>query len=146
MKINSSYYVAVDNELLATEIKPVDKTFDFRRMKTVTRDIYDKNLQESTSTGYDHLFLFDAKNSAELKLILQNAKYKMKIYTDFPAIQFYSNCYPQTFVNLNDEVDGLYKAAALEPQLNTFDIENTILKSGEIRKNKIIYKFELIKK
>ena len=70
----------------------------------------------------------------------------MKIYTDFEAIQFYSNCYPQTFINLNNEQDGLYKAAALEPQFNTFKIENTLLKANEIRKNRIVYKFDSIKK
>jgi aldose 1-epimerase len=146
MKINSSKYVAIDDELLATEIKNVDKVFDFRKFKRVTRDIFDKNLQAATSTGYDHLFLFDSKISAKPQLFLKNNDYMMKIYTDFEAIQFYANCYPQTFINLNNETDGLYKAAALEPQLNTFKIENTLLKANEIRKNRIVYKFDSIKK
>ena len=146
MKINSSRYVAVDNELIATEIKSVDKVFDFRKFKRVTRDIYDENLQSATSTGYDHLFLFDTKNAAKPQLFLKNDEFSMKIYTDFEAIQFYSNCYPQTFINLNNEQDGLYKAAALEPQFNTFKIENTLLKANEIRKNRIVYKFDSIKK
>ena len=33
----------------------------------------------------------------------------------------------KAFINLNNEQDGLYKAAALEPQFNTFKIENTLL-------------------
>ena len=144
MKINSSYYVAVDNELIATEIKPVNRTFDFRRFKTVTRDIYDKNLQEATSAGYDHLFVFDSKNAAKPQLFLKNDRYQLRIYTDFEAIQFYANCYPQSFENLNGEIDGLYKAAALEPQLNTFDINHTIQKAGVKRKNRIIYRFDSI--
>lgn len=145
MKINSSNYVAVDNELIPTNIEAVDKVFDFRKFKRVTRDIYDKKLQEATSTGYDHLFIFDSKNAAKPQLFLKNDRYMLRIYTDFAAIQFYSNCYPSTFVNLHGDVDGLYKAAALEPQYNTFDINNTLEKANLTRKNRIIYRFDSIK-
>lgn len=145
MKINCSNYVAVDHELIPTEIKPVDRVFDFRKMKRVTRDIYDKDLQAATSTGYDHLFILDTKNAAKPQLILKNDEISMKIYTDFEAIQFYANCYPADFVNLHDKKDALYLAAALEPQLNTFDIEHTVQKKDEVRKNRIVYKFDSIK-
>ena len=146
MKINAPYYVAVDNELIPTEVKPVDKVFDFRTSKRVTRDIYDKSLQEATSSGYDHLFIFDSINAAKPQLILKNKDLRMRIYTDFAAIQFYSNCYPGNFENLHGKKDALYLAAALEPQFNTFNIENTLQKAGEVRKNRIVYVFDSIKK
>lgn len=146
MKINASHYVAVDNELIPTEIKEVDRVFDFRTMKRVTRDIYDKSLQEATSSGYDHLFIFTSKNAAKPQLILKNDELRMRIYTDFAATQFYSNCYPGDFINLHGNKDALYLAAALEPQFNTFNIEDTLQKKNEVRKNRIVYVFDSINK
>lgn len=147
LKINASNYVAVDNELIPTHIEKVDGIFDFRNLKRVTKDIYDEDLMNSRAHGYDHLWIFDTVNKRIPQIILKNSDYRMKIYTDFEATQIYANCYPgEHLMMVNGCEDGLFQSVAIEPQLNTFDISKTLQNPNEIRKNKITYVFESLKK
>lgn len=87
LTIDAPFYLPVDSELLTTgEVFSVKNTpFDFTKEKVIGDDI-DK------AGGYDHCFVFADSDitKRKLKLFSEESKIALEIFTDKPAIQFYS--------------------------------------------------------
>ncbi len=102
LKLNCDKIVAVDKELIPTELIDVTGTpFDFRIPKTIGKDIFVDDGQLKIAGGYDHTFIINKSNSKfswKHDILLNGAAIlydsesgrKLTVYTDAPGIQVYS--------------------------------------------------------
>lgn len=138
--IQSEKYLVVDDENIPTgKVKNVSNTpFDFRRTKKINDML--KLRDPEGLRGFDHCYiLHDNGNGPDGIVIHENTGRKMELFTTYPGLQFYSG------EHLGDpfsERMGL----CLEPQFfpdapNKPHFPSTILRPGEIYRQKITYKF-----
>jgi aldose 1-epimerase len=95
LKLNAPHYLPVDEILIPTgEIASVAGTpFDFTSFKAIGRDIKKEDIQLERGLGYDHCWVLDDSNKGlRSAAILQevNSGIQLEVFTDQPAIQFYS--------------------------------------------------------
>lgn len=96
--LDSKAFLPCDGGSIPTgEVRPVAGTaFDFNTPKTVGQDFL-KDEQMTLSLGYDHPFLIEG--SAEkpfARVESDDHKLKMEVYSDYPAVQFYTGNYINT--------------------------------------------------
>jgi aldose 1-epimerase len=152
LTINASHTTPVDSLLIPNgEIVPVDGSpFDFRKATIIGERIDNDNQQLKNGQGYDHNWVLDNKTD---KVALAVTLYEpvsgriLEVYTDQPAIQFYSGNF------FNGEVNGKFgkpiryrEALALETQKfpdspNHLNFPSTVLRQGETYTHTCIYKF-----
>lgn len=95
LQINASYYTPVDDRLITTgEIAPVVNTpFDFRKPKTIGKEIEDENKQLKNGLGYDHNFVLDKEDDI-LDLVATveepSSGLTLEVFTTGPGLQLYS--------------------------------------------------------
>ncbi|MEM9243450.1 MAG: aldose epimerase family protein [Pseudomonadota bacterium] len=96
MRLNADFYTPTDAEQLTTgEILSVSGTpFDFRQDKKIAQDIHADHQQLRFGKGYDHNFLLNKQDQQACELAAyaysESTGIGMAVYTDKPAIQFYS--------------------------------------------------------
>lgn len=102
--IRSDRYLPVDSTLIPTgEIKSVEGTpFDFREFRTIGRDIDLPCDDLKIARGYDHCFVLEAGDFAKVDVRDRNSGLGMRIYTDFPCVQFYT-------ANYTDDINYPFK-------------------------------------
>ena len=95
LNLKCDRFLPTDGELIPTgEIASVEGTpFDFRCAKTIGRDfdLNDKNM--GLARGYDHCFVFEnglSADEAKISVYEPTSGRGMEVYTDQPAVQFYS--------------------------------------------------------
>ena len=155
LMINASHFTPVDEGLIPLgEIQSVeDSPFDFRRAKTIGRDLnqQDSDIQISRGGGYDHNFVLDKESQGSMSLAARVVDPKsgrqMDVFTEEPGIQFYGG----NFMDGSDVgkygTKFEYRASfALETQHypdspNQPKFPSTILNPGETYHTKSIYKF-----
>ena len=155
LMINASHFTPVDKGLIPLgEIQSVeDSPFDFRRAKTIGRDLnqQDSDIQISRGGGYDHNFVLDKESEGSMTLAARVVDPKsgrqMDVFTEEPGIQFYGG----NFMDGSDVgkygTKFEYRASfALETQHypdspNQPKFPSTILNPGETYHTKSIYKF-----
>ncbi|MEO9590290.1 aldose epimerase family protein [Rhodopirellula bahusiensis] len=96
LMLNASKFTPVDSTLIPTgELRDVEGTpFDFRKAKSIGRDVGVENEQLRFGLGYDHNFVLNASDEpGELTLAARVSEPKtgrvMEIHTSEPGIQFY---------------------------------------------------------
>lgn len=155
LTINADRYLPTDDGLIPTgEILSVEGTpLDFLTPKKVGHDIKDIK-EEQFAGGYDHCLVLKEKKPGEMgfcaKLVDPKSGRCMEIYTDQPAVQFYSG----NFLDGKTEAFG-YKYTkqcllCLETQHypdspNQPKFPNTVLKPGETFKSTTTHKFSVVK-
>ncbi|MGZ5190462.1 MAG: aldose epimerase family protein, partial [Flavisolibacter sp.] len=95
LQVNADNYNPVDKALIPKGIFPVEGTpFDFRKSKTIGKNITDDDEQLRFGAGYDHNFILNgeglrtvAKATGDLSGI------NMEVITDQPGIQLYTGNY-----------------------------------------------------
>lgn len=124
LTINADEYVAVDDELIPTEVKKADGVFDFKNGRA---------LEEN----YDHCFIL---KDGKCAFSAQAGGIKMSFDTDFPAIQLYTGEFLK---------DGFEKNSgfAAEPEYcpdspNRPEFLSPLLKKGEKFCKYVEYTFE----
>tara|TARA_B100001250_G_scaffold95575_1_gene79896 strand:+ start:49 stop:1185 length:1137 start_codon:yes stop_codon:yes gene_type:complete len=155
LMINADHFTPVDNGLIPLgEIRLVNKTpFDFRRAKTIGRDLNQQasNAQLNRGGGYDHNFVLNKESNSSMSLAARVVDPKsgrqLDIFTQEPGIQFYGG----NFMDGSDigkyDTKFEYRASfALETQHfpdspNQPAFPNTILQPGEQYQTQSIYKF-----
>ena len=155
LMINASHFTPVDEGLIPLgEIQSVeDSPFDFRRAKTIGRDLNQQgsDIQLGRGGGYDHNFVLDKESQGSMSLAARVVDPKsgrqMDIFTEEPGIQFYGG----NFMDGSDVgkygTKFEYRASfALETQHypdspNQPKFPSTILNPGETYQTKSIYKF-----
>ena len=131
----------VDDELIPTGYKDVTNTlFDFRDDKLISKVIKEDELHKVKLNGVDHRFLFDQVDGEEIEanLALSCDMYKMKIFTDFDAVQIYMDGFNSDKELITGDKDTMYKGIAIEP----VNMEPEFVKGKTHYKHKIKYVFE----
>ena len=155
-QINSDRFTEVNEEKLPTgRILDVTGTpFDFRREKEIGSDILCHNAQLDCVCGYDHNFILNG-NSDKLKEFAKVKSDKSGIVltalTTEPGVQFYTG----NFIHVDAAQHGKgglryprFGGFCLEAQhypdsVNHPDFPSTMLRKGEIYRQKTIYRFSV---
>ena len=153
LTINASAITPVDSVLIPTgKLMNVEGTpFDFRKPTAIGDRINAENEQLKNGGGYDHNWVVDRKSDKDIEFIASLYEPKsgrvMEVWSDQPAIQFYSGNF------LDGKVTGKYgrahnyrEAVALETQKypdtpNQPKFPSTRLNPGEEYTQTCIYKF-----
>lgn len=104
VKINADKFVAIDDESIPNgELIDVNQTpFDFRKYKSIEKDIEVADAQLKNGNGYDHSFELN-KTDDDLSFagaaIGDKTNINLEVYTTEPAIQFYTG----NFLNGKDK-------------------------------------------
>ena len=156
LMLNAPSYFPVDETLIPTgEIASVNGTpFDFTSFKAIGRDILKDDIQLERGLGYDHCWVLDDSNkglrsAAILKEV--NSGIQLEVFTDQPAIQFYSGNFLDG-TNPMKQSDSFYNfrsGLCLETQHfpnspNQASFPSTELSPGEVYSTKTQFKFTLI--
>ena len=150
--LNADRYTPVHNDLIPTgAIDPVTGTpLDFTTATTIGERIDAENQQIEFGLGYDHNWVFKADNTPETvacKLLCPATGISMEVYTNEPAVQFYSgNFLDGTQTGKNGIAYQKRTALCLETQHypdspNQPSFPSTVLKPEEVYQSLCIYKF-----
>jgi aldose 1-epimerase len=156
--MDADRYLPTDAGLIPTgELRSVENTaFDFREPKTIGRDFDMNNEDIRTAGGFDHCFCFTGGETKEPVLRIEvyepNSGRIMRVYTDQPAVQFYSG----NFLNASEfplkggYPQNLQSLFCLETQkmpdaINHPGFDNVVLNPGEVYTHTAIYQFSVKK-
>jgi len=152
VQFKADTYTPVDSTLIPTgKIEPVKGTpFDFTTATTIGARINDANEQLKNGKGYDHNFVLNKHTMADPIAIVKGDKtgIVMEIYTEEPAMQFYSGNFMQAKnIMKYGEKDDYRTAFAMETQHypdspNQPQFPSTVLKPGQTYKTESLYKFK----
>ncbi|AUS07375.1 aldose epimerase family protein [Pseudotamlana carrageenivorans] len=150
--INADAYLPVDATLIPTGvIKNVEGTpFDFRKAKTIGKDITTQNEQLILGKGYDHCWVLNGEKDSMRQVASAYDKASgrlMEIYTDEPGIQFYTgNFLDGTLPMPEGGTYGHRTGFCLETQHfpdapNQKNFPSVVLNPGETYTTKTTFKF-----
>ena len=147
LKINGEQYTILDEEHISTgEVASVKGTpFDFTEFKAIGKDIEAEDKQLLMAQGYDCNFILNNELAAVAKS--EESGVQLSVYTDLPAMQFYSGNYLNGIGKSGDYRKR--QGFCLEPQYipNAVNIEHfqtPLLKANEKKTQYIRYQFQLI--
>ncbi len=148
--INSSNYCEVNNDMIITNILPVDDTFDFRIKKAISSNIYDDKLQKHITKGYDHCYMLDKTNKYDAVLFDPSSKRELKLTTSYPSLVLYTCCYGSDYICANGKEIRQYDAVCLEAQyipngINMEVEDKSILRPNEKYNKQIKFEFSIKK-
>lgn len=146
-----SYTPVREDSIPLGENAPVEGTpMDFRREKTIGQDINADFLQLKHTGGFDHNYVTDGYNMAEIREIAAARSEKTGIYmevlTDCPCVQFYAGNFVDNEKGKNGHVYGKRNGFCLETQVepnavNVPDFHSPILNKGEKYYSETVYRF-----
>jgi aldose 1-epimerase len=155
VQINADNYTPVDGTLIPTgKIEPVAGTpFDFTKPTAIGARINTESVQLKSGNGYDHNFVLSKHDMSSpiATVIGDKSGIKMEIYTEEPALQFYSgNAMKGLNAMKGGKMDAFRTSFAMETQHypdspNQPTFPSTVLKPGETYKTQTIYKFTVVK-
>ncbi|QHS57022.1 galactose mutarotase [Mucilaginibacter sp. 14171R-50] len=155
VQINADNYTPVDSTLIPTgKIEAVAGTpFDFTKPATIGARINTDNVQLKDGKGYDHNFVLSQHDitTPVATVIGDKSGIKMEIFTEEPALQFYSGNFMQAQnVMKGGKKDEFRTSFAMETQHypdspNQPTFPSTELKPGQTYKTQSIYKFSVVK-
>jgi aldose 1-epimerase len=143
LMINADNYTPVDSTLipLGTVNTVEGSPFDFRKPKSIGRDVDQKDIQLKHGGGYDHNFVLNKASHDSLTLAARvfspESGVQMEVYTTEPGIQFYGgNFFTGELTGKDGKKVGYRCGLALEPQHfpdspNQPAFESIILSPGE---------------
>jgi aldose 1-epimerase len=153
LQLSAANYTPVDTTLIPTgKVEPVAGTpFDFSKAATIGSRVNDKNDQLTAGKGYDHNFVLDKHDitTPVATAIGDKSGIKLQVFTDEPAIQFYSgNFMAGANTLLGGGKDEHRSGFCLETQHypdspNQPQFPSTELKPGQTYKTVTIYKFSV---
>ncbi|MDX3092886.1 MULTISPECIES: aldose epimerase family protein [Streptomyces] len=153
LTLAASRYTPTDAGLIPTgELARVAGTpFDFRRAKTIGRDLREGHPQQVTAKGYDHNWVLDKGITREPEHVATlrdpSSGRFLKIATDQPGLQFYSgNFLDGTLVGTSGRTYRQGDALALETQHfpdspNRPSFPSTVLRPGQTYRTTTIHSF-----
>lgn len=149
--LDADNFTPADETSIPTgEIRPVKGTpFDFTVMKPIGQDIHADYEQTKMTNGYDHNLCLNHEKG-KLSLIARALDEKsgrtMEVYTDLPAVQFYTANSFATDQGKGGVSYGPYAGFCLETQyvpdaVNQPKFDSPVLKAGDTYATTTIYKF-----
>lgn len=115
LTIPADKYYHINDLLLLEKEVDVNEIFDFRVAKKIGDGEYKAQEMYKGANGYDHTFIIN-NNGKTKPIVFENDILKLQIYTSYPAVNCYGNCYPNNLEMLGHGKDFLYAAFAIEPQ------------------------------
>ena len=155
MVINASHTTPVDSFLIPSgEVAEVTGTpFDFREPHVIGERIDAENEQLANGLGYDHNWVLDRKTPDQLEFaasVYEPASGRfMEVYTDQPAMQFYSgNFFDGSSTGKYGKALKYRESIALETQKypdtpNHKNFPSTLLNPGEKYTHVCVYRFSV---
>ena len=155
MVINASHTTPVDSFLIPSgEVAEVTGTpFDFREPHVIGERIDAENEQLANGLGYDHNWVLDRKTPDQLEFaasVYEPASGRfMEVYTDQPAMQFYSgNFFDGSSTGKYGKALKYRESIALETQKypdtpNHENFPSTLLNPGEKYTHACVYRFSV---
>ena len=155
MVINASHTTPVDSFLIPSgEVAEVTGTpFDFREPHVIGERIDAENEQLANGLGYDHNWVLDRKTPDQLEFaasVYEPASGRfMEVYTDQPAMQFYSgNFFDGSSTGKYGKALKYRESIALETQKypdtpNHENFPSTLLNPGEKYTHVCVYRFSV---
>lgn len=139
LQIEADQYTPVDSTLIPTgKMASVTGTpFDFRKPKSIGKEINTDNEQLRFGKGYDHNFVLNGKGLKPAATAVGNhSGIRMEVFTEEPGLQFYSGNFMQSKNKLRSGPDAFRTAFCLETQHfpdspNQPDFPTTVLLPGE---------------
>lgn len=153
VQLNANHTLTTDENSLPTgQLAPVAGTpFDFRKLKTISKDIRQGNEQLAYGYGYDQTWVLKQENSNKLVkaalVVDPKSKRTLEISTTQPSIQFYTaNHLLGNVIGANNTLYRQADAFALETQHypdspNKSNFPSTRLEPGQTYDNVTIFKF-----
>ena len=137
LQLFSENYLPVDKDLipLGTIEKTAETPLDFSTPKPIGQDIHSEDLTLKLARGYDHCYVLSNKDPKKLVAAIYepNAQRTLKIYTNQPAVQFYTGNYitgaargKQNKIYKNHDAFCL-EPGALNNSCNVSDFPSTVL-------------------
>jgi aldose 1-epimerase len=155
VQIAADNYTPVDSTLIPTgKLEPVSGTpFDFTKPTKIGDRINADNVQLKDGKGYDHNFVLSTHDiSTPIATVIgDKSGIKMEVFTEEPALQFYSGNFMQSQnVMKGGKKDEFRTSFAMETQHfpdspNQPTFPSTELKAGQTYKTQSIYKFSVVK-
>lgn len=139
---SNGYGVDDGKSQLVLGINPILPCLDFRTPTKLGEklDYIEDNLPTHT---IDHLFTFPSIKTDVPQATLENDSFKIKLFTDFPAMNIYvDNSLTKVKFKNGEDFLGKRRAIALEPQINLVDRDVLILKANEQFEHFIRYEIE----
>lgn len=151
-EINADFYLPIDNTCIPTgEIRSVkDTPFDFRKPKTVGRDINADNEQIRNGNGYDHCYVLNKNEEGELSFAARitepTSGRTMEVYTTEPGMQLYTDNWANGYKGQHGATFPKRSAICFEAQHfpdspNRPYFPSVVLRPGEQYKQTTIYRF-----
>jgi aldose 1-epimerase len=156
LTLYASHFTPVDAALIPTgEIRSVAATpFDFTTPHRIGARIDESDEQLLIGHGYDHNFVLDPRNPAELALAARlyepRSGRMLEVLTTEPGVQFYSGSgLDGGPVGKGGHIYGRNSALALETQHfpdspNHPEFPSTILRPGEEYRSRTVYRFSTV--
>ncbi|MES2268713.1 MAG: aldose epimerase family protein [Bacteroidota bacterium] len=155
LQIAADNYTPVDSTLIPTgKVEAVAGTpFDFTKATKIGERINVTNEQLKNGKGYDHNYVLSKHDiSTPIATVIgDKSGIKMEVFTEEPALQFYSGNFMQSQnVMKGGKKDDFRTSFALETQHypdspNQPTFPSTELKPGQTYKTQSIYKFSVVK-
>lgn len=139
LKLDADLFMEIDANMTPTGKKMVVEgtPMDFRRAKSVFRDIDEDNEQLRIAGGYDHNFVINGEGFRKFaELSTMTGGVWMRAYTDRPCVQLYSGNFLTRRLVSGGEISGRRCGLCLETQgypnsMNTGNETADLLKAGE---------------
>lgn len=152
--IDADKLVPVDVTLIPTgKLDDVTNTpFDFRKSKTIGKDIAATNEQLKKGLGYDHCWVLNDQNKGDrfaASAYEPKSGRLLEVFTDQPGIQFYTGNFLDGTLPMRKSGTYAHRTGfCLETQHypdspNQKDFPTTVLNSGENYKTKTSFKFSV---
>jgi aldose 1-epimerase len=155
VQIAADNYTPVDSTLIPTgKLESVTGTpFDFTKPTKIGDRINTDNVQLKDGKGYDHNFVLSTHDITTpiATVIGDKSGIKMEVFTEEPALQFYSGNFMQSQnVMKGGKKDEFRTSFAMETQHfpdspNQPTFPSTELKPGQTYQTQSIYKFSVVK-
>jgi aldose 1-epimerase len=142
LRLAAGSFVAVDAELIPTEVAPVDGTpMDFRSPRRIGERLRAADTQLRHARGYDHAWVLDDGASPGLRTAAElrdpRSGRVLEVLTDQPSVQFYSGNFLDGSIagrggTALRQGDGLcLETQHLPDSPNRPDFPSTVLRPGE---------------
>lgn len=130
LQVNAGNYISMNEQMIGYAIIPLNRTLDFQSPKKIGKAIKNSFLQDHTWRGYDHGYVREQPDSDQPFAILYDEKSgrEMKIHTDYPCLNVYSDNYFSGKKLSSGKEEVKYQAVCLEPEYVPFAVERYLLK------------------
>jgi aldose 1-epimerase len=149
LELPASRFVAVDAELIPTELTPVEGTpLDFRTPRRIGDRIREPHPQLRHARGYDHAWVVDGDGFRRAARVHDPGSGRvLEVLTDQPGVQFYSgNFLDAAVAGRGGRAMRQGDALCLETQRlpdspNRPDFPSTVLRPGERYETRTLFRF-----